>query len=158
MAQRRYVDWLLCPVVLLVIVSGLACRQTDPRGLFTGCVTAGAMHMESDQTKEITCGLKADTLLVGLPSDTPSADELVRNSVPRLAAEMLAGNELSGSRWCFLSAEQSAKRSTSECVESKTIIEGLFVARGRNFRLTLIRAGDAAVSVTKVSASDDAAQ
>jgi hypothetical protein len=158
MPQKRYADWLLCLAMLLFIAPVMACRETDPRSLFTGCVTAGTMYMEPDQTTEITCDLKADTLLVALPSDTPSADELVRNSVPRLAAEMLAGNEQAGSRWCFLSARQSTKRSTSECVDSQPVIERLFVARGRNFRVTLMRVGDAPVSVTKVRASEDASQ
>ena len=161
MPQRRYFDRSPFLAVLLCIAPIMACTETDPQMLFNGCVIAGTMYMEPDQTKEIACDLNADTLLVALPSDAPSADELVRKSVPRIAAEVVSGSEIIGSRWCFLPPQQPGDGPTpqhSVCVQSETPIERLFVVRGRKFRLTLMRAGDTPVSITKVSADDGVSQ
>jgi hypothetical protein len=161
MPQRCHFHWSLCLAVLLCVAPVLACKETDPQNLFNGCVIAGTMYMGPSQTKEITCDLNAETLLVALPSDRVSVDELVRKSVPRTAAEMLYSSELAGSRWCFLAPQQPANATTSEravCDQSETPIERLSVARGRQFRLTLTRVGDAPVSVTKVSGTHDASQ
>jgi len=143
---------------LLFIASMTACEQRDPRTRFNGCVTAGTMYLEPDRTKEITCDVNSDTLLVALPDATPTADQLIQHNVPQLAAEILSDTEMAGARWCFLSPVQPQNRASSECVESKTAIVRLFVARGRTFRLELTRVGDAPASVTNVRASGDLSQ
>jgi hypothetical protein len=120
--------------------------------VFDGCVLAGTAYMKRDQTKEISCALKPDTLLVALPAERPTENELVSRAVLRMAAEMLSESEAPGSRWCFLPPQQRPDQSHSMCVQSEVPIERLFVVRGRQLRVTVKRVGDG-VFVTNVSAT-----
>jgi hypothetical protein len=136
----------------------LACKVTDPSVLLPGCVSAGTRRMQPDEVKELICDLNEDSLVIALPRGAPkAADELIRKSVPRNIAEILSENEVTSSHWCFVASHEGAPastRATIVCAHSDTPIEGVFVARGRHFRLTLTRAGAEPAWVTNVRASE----
>ena len=130
-----------------------ACVETDPQMLFDPCVRAATIGMEPNHTKEITCDLKSSTVLVALPTGTPTVTELVDKGLPENVAELVSKNDLAGPRWCFAAIQEALVR--VRCVESDTSIEHIFVVRGRRFRLTLSRAVGESVAVVRIRPSEE---
>ncbi len=54
---------LVCFAMLVCVAVMSGCEVTDPDMVFDGCVNAGGAYMKPDQTKEVLCASKADTML-----------------------------------------------------------------------------------------------
>ena len=147
-------------VSLVCVVIFGACVETDPQMLFDPCVHAASIGMEPNQTKDVTCDLKASTMLAAIPGGTPTVTELVDKGLPETVAELvsISHDNLVGSRWCFARFREGAHEPTADrvvCVESQTHIGELFVARGHGFRLTLSRGNGESVSIVAIRPSKE---
>jgi hypothetical protein len=149
--------------VLLILIAGCAagCEDRSPLGLFSGCIRAGIVTIQSGEDRtELDCPLEAESLVVGLPGRKLSVDEILEAGLSKNLADLFASSELTYARWCTVEEFEpqpipvGVERgefllTNSECVSTDLEVPRVVHARARWISATLERSPSGRVTLVK---------
>jgi hypothetical protein len=150
--------------VLAVGFLTLGCRDPRPRALvlFDECLAGGIQSLRQGERRiEVDCLLQDPLLIVGLPHEKTTANDLMTAGLTREVAEMLATSGQEGGRWCSVEEFQyeppkpndtrtQIPIATTNCVPSDLEIQQIVLTRSSRVRLVMVKSESGQLMLDKL--------